>query len=280
VLAAGVVVRDALRARALWRTLPAFVLAALAAAPAASASELIDRNASDVRLAVDAHGRALVSYRAGGARRAVLAWGAINARKPSPSASQVAFRLRYGSAHPFRGGCQRYDGPALAWLVTACEAPDGSYWALQSWNRLAPVGTNGGARELRLSHWRGELPVLEARLAWIGRVHHLSGSLSYRGVPVYGFGATRRGRPLDHYGRNVYLDTFNSAYGRGWRRENAFLTHRPTGQFCYGLFNRAGRTGMGQAYRATVVGPGVTPDVSWHSSSRAVANEQATPCAR
>jgi hypothetical protein len=118
------------------------------------------------------------------------------------------------------------------------------------------------------------------RLAWIyGRYHHVSGSLTYRGAPVFGFRATRHGSPLDGYGRNVYLDTYDSAYGRGWRREGAFLTHRPTGAFCYGLFRRRGRTsGMGRAYRATVVGPGVTPDVSWRS--RAEVRERASRCTR
>ena len=27
---------------------------------------------------------------------------------------------------------------ALAWFVTACQAADGSYWALQSWQRALP----------------------------------------------------------------------------------------------------------------------------------------------
>ena len=38
----------------------------------------------------------------------------------------------------FHGGCGRYDGPALAWKVVACKAPDGSYWAVQAWQRKLP----------------------------------------------------------------------------------------------------------------------------------------------
>jgi len=41
--------------------------------------------------------------------------------------------------------------------------------------------------------------------------------------------------PLDSYGRNVFVDTFGSAYGPGWKRENSFLTHGPGGAFCYGF---------------------------------------------
>ncbi len=31
--------------------------------------------------------------------------------------------------------CPRYDGPRLVELEVACKAPDGSYWAVQSWPR-------------------------------------------------------------------------------------------------------------------------------------------------
>ena len=61
--------------------------------------------------------------------------------------------------------------------------------------------------------------------------HHLFGRYTYLGQPVYGFDATRTGSPTDTFGRNVYLDTYNSAYGPDWRRENSFLAHRPNGSF-------------------------------------------------
>ena len=74
---------------------------------------------------------------------------------------------------------------------------------------------------------------------------------------------TKVGSPLDDYGRNIYVDTLDSRYGKGWRRENAFLAHRPTGVFCYGFYPFTSRgPGNGSKYRLTVVGPGVTPDVS------------------
>ena len=48
--------------------------------PAASGSELIARNATNVRVQADAQGRALVSFRSEGQSRQLLAWGAIDAR--------------------------------------------------------------------------------------------------------------------------------------------------------------------------------------------------------
>jgi hypothetical protein len=94
---------------------------------------------------------------------------------------------------------------------------------------------------------------------------------------VYGFGTTRFGAPTDGFGSLVYLDTLDSMYGRGWRRENSFVTHNPTGVFCYGFFtfdptrggykHPPGSTarrgpGIGAKYRLTASGPGVTPNVA------------------
>jgi hypothetical protein len=252
--------------------------AALACASPVAASTLITRGATDIGLRVNPRGMALVTYKQAGVRKRVLAWGAIN--------DDVKFRLDYaGGWGTFRRpvwksikACQSYDGPALHWLVAACKAPDGSYWAVQRWQRMLP---NQGypprtalqrARELHLSHWRGELPKLEIYLDWIynGRYHHLFGRYTYLGKGVHGDRSTSKGIPLDPYGRNVYLDSFNSAYGPGWKRENSFLANRPRGNFCYGFFPRPSyydRTrrpaAHGKHYRATAIGPGVSPDPFW-----------------
>jgi hypothetical protein len=46
------------------------------------------------------------------------------------------------------------------------------------------------------------------------------------------------------------------------------LTHRPTGVFCYGFSqHRDHMTGKGTRYRATVIGPGVTPDLMWEGEA-------------
>ena len=250
-----------------------FLIAVMVAAFAATpvfASAIIGRNASRPTLTVDGQGRAHVSYYLGGRRVALAAWGAINARTPGRSVPQVKFQIRY--AEGGKGVCLPYDGPPLAWLVKACKAPDGSYWALQSWQRLKPnYGGTSGAWELHLSHWRGALPQLTVYQNWAyGGVRHIFGRLTYDGAGVYGFSSTPQGNPLDSYGRNIYLDTYDSAYGNGWHRENSFLTHHrgnTLGDFCYGFYPHAGHpSGEGTKYRATVEGPGVTPDLMWEAN--------------
>jgi len=254
--------------------------AAGASAPAsAEGSQLIDRSAQNVRLQVNTRGQALLMYRAGGRVRRVLAWGGVNALATDAGQPQVRFRLDYSGGwstfrrpvwRGFPNACRRYDGPPLRWLVTACKAPDGSFWAVQRWQRLLPnhgraPGGHDGAWELRLSHWRGELPRIDVKVDWAHRrYHHLFGRYTYRGAPVHGYGATPGGVPLDRFGRNIYVDAFGSALGSGWRRVNSFLTHRGSGAFCYGFFPVGGRpSAQGTRYRATVIGPGVTPDVVW-----------------
>ena len=92
----------------------------------------------------------------------------------------------------------------------------------------------------------------------------------YDGNPVFGFQSTPGGNPLDTFGRNIYVDTFDSAYGTGWKRENSFLTHTGTGAFCYSVNPHGSHpAGKGTSYRATVEGPGVTPDVMWQGVARA-----------
>ena len=259
------------------------VLAALGLAGTASASEIVDRNASKVSLKVARNGQALVSYNARGKRWNVLAWGAVNAIAPTTSRKQVEFKLDYSGGYgtykrdvwkTFKNACQPYDGPELHWLVTACKAPDGSYWALQAWQRMLPnYGLNPTAKqavwELRLSHWSGALPELQVNLNWAYRkYHHIFGSFTYLGKPVYGFKSTPAGVPLDTFGRNLYVDTFDSAYGKGWKRENSFLMHRNTGLFCYGFYRHGNRPeGNGTRYRATIIGPGVAPDIYWEAKA-------------
>ena len=265
--------------------------AGLAVPATAGASQLIARDAKNVRLQVNAKGEALLTYTAKGKQLKVLAWGAVDAVHPTPGARQTAFKLDYAggwgkyrkvlSAATFKNVCRPYTGPALPWLLTACTAPDGSHWALQSWQRalpnlgLAPWLPLQSAAELHLSHWTTDIAKLElwANWAYSKRFDHVFGRLTYRGQPVFGFASTRKGEPLDAFGRNIYLDTLDSAYGPGWKRENSFLTHIRTGAFCYGFYEHdpypgypaVGRRpqGKGTRYRATVLGPGVTPIVSW-----------------
>lgn len=210
----------------------------------------------------------MLSYREHGVKRHVIAWGATNARAPTRARRQVKFRLDYsGGWGTFRrqvwrgpNACRPYGGPELPWLVAACTAPDGSYWAVQRWRRLIPKGGNRGAWELHLSHWTGRLASLRIRVDARRMSDVLFGQFTYRGVPVHGFRSTRRGMPLDRYGRHIYLDAYGSAYGRGWHRVDGFLARKPKGSFCYALGPTGGK---GRRYRATAIGPGVTPIVTW-----------------
>jgi hypothetical protein len=234
-----------------------------------------------VKLAVSSDGKALVTYTAGGTAKHVLVWGAVNALPPSTSRPQVAFKVDYsggwGSFHKqlwkgFKNSCTALTQQVVQWQVAACQATDGSKWAVQSWQRalpnygLAPSGQQS-VWELRIAHWTGDVAKLSVSTSWAYRQYDaLFGQFSYQGKPVFGFKSTPAGVPLDTYGRNLYLDTFNSAYGAGWHRDNSFLAHSPTGGFCYGFYPHGSRpAGKGTRYRMTVIGPGVTPDIYWES---------------
>lgn len=274
--------------RRAWRELigVAVVLGAVTAALGqpglATASQLVGQNATAVRLSADGSGRALVTFRSGGTPHQVLASGAVDARPPSRSVPQVEFKLdtRGGSVH---NSCAPVKLP-LAWFVAACRASDGSYWGLQSWQRLLP---NGGARpsarqavrELRLSHWTGETAELTVRFGWsYHRYLQLYGTYRYRGNPVFGY-RVASGVPLDGYGRNLYVDALDSDVGAGWRRVNSFLAHSPLGGFCYGFYPHGGHLGVGKQMRATIIGPGVTPDVMWQGAPPAAYSADADTAA-
>jgi hypothetical protein len=264
--------------------------------PAAGASQFIDvvQGRTPVELRVDRSGRAMLYYAKPSGTRHVLVGGAVNARSPNPSVRQVRFHVDYSggwqSTHQalwktFRSVCAPYDGPALPFLVAACRAPNGSYWAVQEWRvdlpnlGFPPWTVRQRSLSLHVSHWNGPLAQLEVHTDWVygHRFHEVFGRATYRGVPVHGFRSTVDGAPLDGYGRLIYLDTLDSRYGTGWRRENAFLPHGPNGIFCHGFFRAdtasgghvappgyRGRRGPGngKSYRLTFMGPGVTPDVS------------------
>lgn len=255
-------------AGSLTRSTVLTIVVALALAAPAAASQIIDRKASHVHLSVSARGIATLTYAAHGTHKRVLAWGAHDARAPSTSRPQVEFKLDYSGGWGAFGrdmtgepnACRPYRGPKLAWLVAACTAPDGSHWAVQQWQRLIPIGGGAGVPELHLSHWTGNPASLDIHVEARPVADVFFGQFTYRGVAVHGFHSTRYGAPLDTYGRNIYLDTYGSAYGSGWHRENGFLAHNPTGIFCYALGPAHGK---GTLYRATALGPGVTPIVSW-----------------
>jgi hypothetical protein len=290
-------------------------LAILAAAlwlPAAASAAAVfgDRDVVGPTLAVDARGTALVTYRTqAGLTRHVLAWGAVNAipHPTDPESVQQQFQLDYSggwkSRHDpqywrtFRNGCRRYDGPPLPLLTAACTAPDGSYWALQSWQRNLPMRgfdpwtPEQRAVELHLSHWTGPLPALEIYQHYTyGNANQgFFGRLLYQGQPVYGT-RSPSATVADTWARNVYIDTFDSDYGPGWKHDTAINTHSGNGGFCYtftpqappkGYPSDAPRgNGLGERYRVLVAGPGVTPIVQWEGAKLGARSAAAQAAAR
>jgi hypothetical protein len=152
---------------------------------------------------------------------------------------------------------------------------------VQRWQRhranygVPPWKPGHDAWELRLSHWRGPVARLAVWLDWSygGRWHHLFGRYTYMGRSVHGFAWTPEGDPVDTYGRVLSLETLDSAYGPGWRRENGFLARPPDGTFCYGFVphrlpsGEVRPVGVGKRYRLAASGPGVTPDVAWEGAA-------------
>jgi hypothetical protein len=118
----------------------------------------------------------------------------------------------------------------------------------------------------------------------VGQWQGLFGRLTYLGQPVHGFSSTRDGNPRDRYGRNVFIDTLNSAYGAGWKRESGILVHTPTGTFCHSFVPQKPFPGYpsdatrpaapGERYRFSVMGPGVTPVISVEVPGLTVADRQ------
>jgi hypothetical protein len=275
-------------------TILAVVCAAAVCASSARSAQLItNQGATQVELQVNDKGEALLSYKSKGKLHRVLVWGALNAKQPSKGAKQVEFKLDYSGGwkthhtkywETFPAKCDKYDGPDVPNVVAACKAPDGSWWVAQSFQQLLPdLGylpwlPIQKADWLFISHFTGPVALIEAGMDWIydGKWQQIFVRVTYRGKPVFGFGSTKYGVPTDAFGRIVYVDTHNSKYGAGWRRENASLTHNPTGLFCYGLSphdpttggyrHPPGQTtprgpGTGDKYRLSVNGPGVTPFV-------------------
>jgi len=99
------------------------LVGALGLVAPASASQMIARNASNIKLAVNAKGTAMVTYSVRGKVTHLLAWGAVNARpRPaSPKVKQMKLKLDYSGGwkskvadwQHFPNKCQPYTGPAI-----------------------------------------------------------------------------------------------------------------------------------------------------------------------
>ena len=274
------------------------LLGVLSAAPLANASEALPLGATDATVRVNVKGEALVTFKVGGTQHHLLLWGAVNGVPNPESGKQIQFSQDnsggYGKYRQtgywvmFTDECRPYDGPDLPYFVAGCKAPDGSYWALQAWKRRLPdLGFTPWAPyqsqiETDISHWTGELAKLDIGLHWTHDHTNVGifGRVTYKGLGVHGSKVSSVGSPLDLYGRNVYIDTLDSAYGPGWMRDNAILAHTAGGTFCHSFrptvpfpgypSRKIAPSGAGKRYRISVLGPGVTPVVTWEGDGLAL----------
>ena len=137
---------------------------------------------------------------------------------------------------------------------------------------LTADGDAGGLGAPALALDAARLPELTVKLNWAYRkFDHLFGTFTYLGKPVYGFRSTPAGEPLDTFGRNLYVDTFNSAYGAGLEAREQLPHAQGHGHLLLRLLpaRQPRPAGKGQRYRATIIGPGVTPDVFWEGARSA-----------
>jgi hypothetical protein len=199
--------------------------------PASAASILVAENAHDEALRVDLAGNAEVSWIASDGERHSL----VVARS---GALQIGGRLVGADAS------RAIATVAVPLLQTIRQGRDGTFYALQAWQRLpgAPV-------ELRFSRWRG-LPTqltLQAICCKWGS-ENIQGTATFHGRAIFGNHSTPKGVPLDPFGRNVYLDSYR---GDRWQRMMGILTHRPTGFFSLWIRH----FWLGSQYRGTMIGP-------------------------
>ena len=145
-------------------------------------------------------------------------------------------------------------------MVAACDAADGSHWALQRWARLWDnYGGRSAKKELHLSHWTGDVGVLEIKTDWSyrGKHEHLWGPLH---VPRQ----ARLRQPLDDQracrstaaAATSTSITTRTASGSARTRSSRIPAPRASATRSR---STTAAYGVGDAYRATVIGPGVSP---------------------
>jgi hypothetical protein len=239
------------------------VLAALALviAPAtAGASLKISAWTGGERLAVARDGSAQITWREDGRTRTAVVRG-----------SHILYRAHIGARH-----IGRHIAPDVAYGRDEVVLANGTHYALQRVRRLGQFGRLG-APELRFARWRGRQPQLSLTGEWAydGRFPRICGTATYHGHAFFGGRHTLSGRPLDAFGRNVYIDVLRRG---GWFRIMGVLT-RPKG-FALLIRTTAWR---GARYRALVPGPNVdgdmAPDVTASAPLPAPGSKAACPFA-
>ena len=242
-------------------------------------------------LAVNGRGEALAQLprRRTVRDRDVLVWGAMNAHAPDTRRPQVRFELRlrggwrtYGSAgtrgrsgtrcravrrsraRPPRRRLQGARRLLLGAAALAAAAPMRGFDPFRPRHvgrraaRLALVGPAARARGL-------------AELDYGGRLQGLFGRLILPRRARARLPDTVRDEEPTAYARYVYIDTFNSVYGRGWRRDTGDRHASAQRGLLLQLRRRRRRRpairrreprgpGNGERHRVTVDGPGRDAD--------------------
>ncbi len=222
-----------------WRMLILSALALACMPASAGASLKVSAWTSGERLAVARDGSAQITWREGGRTRTAVVRG-----------DHITYSVTIGRRH-----VGRHLAPDVAYGRDEVVLRNGTHYALQRIRRLGQFGRLG-APELRFARWRGEQPRLSLTSEWAynGRFPRICGTATYHGRAFFGGAHTLRGRPLDAFGRNVYIDALRST---GWFRIMGVLT-RPKG-FALLIRDTAWR---GRLYRALVPGPNVDGDIA------------------
>jgi hypothetical protein len=222
------------------RRMLVFAALVLAIAPAtAGASLKVSAWTSHEHLSVAPDGSAQITWREAGRTRVAVIRG-----------DHVSYR-----SHIRKRGVGRHVAPEVAYGVDEVVLAGGTHYALQRVRRLGQLGRLG-APELRFARWRGAQPALSLTGEWAyhGRFPRVCGTATYHGRPFFGDRHTLSGRPLDAFGRNVYIDVLTVS---GWFRIMGVLT-RPRG-FALLIRDSAWR---GSRYRALVPGPNIDGDLA------------------
>ena len=242
-----------------WGVLLASLAAAAIAAGAAQASQLIDRNATQVSMKANAKGeQPHTTARRQGEARARLGSRERDCSDRMQAGGVQARLLGRGTASitarhwdVFNGACLSVRGLRC---VERCRVQGGRRrWACSPGSppRLrgrrhrdaAGVGTEALALGRRSAGALADdrLGVSQVRPRPSGRTPTTARGSSFKSTS---------GAPLDSFGRNIYVDV-HLAYGAGWKRDNSFLTHKVKGSFCYGFYPHGSHPAGRLRYRAT-----------------------------
>lgn len=126
------------------------------------------------------------------------------------------------------------------------KGPKNFFYAVQRW-RPKP----GGPLEIRFARWKGRPTQLALEAAFNGTRESLSGSVVFRGKPVFGTSPTPAGKKLKIF---VLLDCFDCARasgGTGWGRIAGKALKSKDGTYALNLLT----ANEGSKYRAQIAGP-------------------------